>query len=221
VRRLFVTATDTGVGKTSVARALLAAYRARGHVVAAMKPCETGGGDDAARLAAATGRALDPALVNPYRFARPAAPSVAARAEGAYVELRQIAAAADALSVGADLLIVEGAGGLLVPLDGQHTMADLARVLRLPVLIVARPSLGTVNHTLLTVEAARRRDLALAGFVFSRTDAPRGADEPTNAAAIARQGGVRYLGTLPRVSGGDGGDDAERHLALGALWDAL
>ncbi len=222
VRRLFVTATDTGAGKTTVALALIAAFRARGQVVAAMKPCETGGGDDAERLRAATGRALDPQLVCPFRFPLPASPEAAAHAAGGRVDVERIRDAAAALARDADVLLVEGAGGLLVPLGDGRNMADLARLLELPLVIVARASLGTVNHTLLTVEAARRRGLRVAGVVLSRALAAAGPDEPSNPEAIARHGDVRVFGTLPHLAASDDAATvAAATLDLDALWDAL
>jgi dethiobiotin synthetase len=222
VKALFVTGTDTGVGKTTMACALVSAFVRRGLTVAAMKPCETGDGDDAARLAEATGRALDLSLVSPYRFALPASPAAAAAAVGRTVDLEVIASAFQLLVAGCDLAIVEGAGGLLVPLDDTRTMADLARRLALSLVVVARPSLGTVNHTLLTVEAARRRDLTVAGVVFSRVAPPRGPDERSNPEAIARHGRVAIFGTLPQLHPGDDAAAlAEQHLDLDGLWRAL
>ncbi|MGZ3438301.1 MAG: dethiobiotin synthase [Polyangia bacterium] len=208
---LFVTATDTGVGKTWVAGALVRAAVRRGLRVAAMKPCETGDGDDGARLVAATGRALDDALARPYRFALPASPEVAARAEGRTIDLERIAAAYARLTADADFTIVEGAGGLLVPVAPGVLMADLAARLDLPLLVVARAWLGTVNHTLLTLEAARARRLAVAGVVLCRAVASAGADEPTNPEAIAAYGRVPLLGSFPH--GTDPDDVADRVLA--------
>jgi dethiobiotin synthetase len=194
---LFVTATDTGVGKTWVSTALARAAARRNWRVAAMKPCETGEGDDGARLIAATGRDLDPALARPYQFAVPASPDVAARAAGAVVDVAHIEACFARLTRDADFTIVEGAGGLLVPVAPGLLMADLAARLGLPLLIVARASLGTVNHTLLTLEAARGRSLAVAGVVLSRAVETAGPDEATNPEAIATWGRVPILGTFP------------------------
>ena len=158
MKGVFVTGTDTGVGKTTVSCALLSAFARRGRRVAAMKPCETGGGDDADLLVMACGRSLDLSLVRPYRFALPASPEAAAAAANApHVNIDNIRRAYAALAGDAELVLVEGAGGLLVPINHTQTMADLAAALELPLLIVARPSLGTVNHTLLTIEAARHR----------------------------------------------------------------
>jgi dethiobiotin synthetase len=214
----FITATDTGVGKTFVACALLRAAVRRGLRVAAMKPCETGDGDDGARLIAATGRALDPALARPYRFKLPASPEVAARAEDATVEVDRIATAFAALSADADLTLVEGAGGLLVPVAPGLLMVDLAARVGLPLLVVARASLGTVNHTLLTLEAARSRGLTVAGVILTRATDTHGADEASNPLAIATWGKTHILGALPHVSHGasDAAIDeiAERFLLL-------
>jgi len=217
---LFVTGTDTGVGKTVVSCALVAAFARRGRRVAVMKPCETGGGDDAQRLIAASGRSLPLDDVSPYRFPLPASPEVAAQTANARIELATIRAAYDRLTADAQLTLVEGAGGILVPLTPELAMVDLAAALALPVLIVARPSLGTVNHTLLTIEAARRRSVRVLGVVFSRTAEPAGPDEPTNPAAIARHGEVPIFGTLPRVAALDPAtlaSAAEQHLDLDRL----
>ena len=194
---LFVTATDTGVGKTWVACALARAAVRRGLRVATMKPCETGDGDDGARLLEAAGRPLDPSLARPYRFHLPASPEVAARAEGAAVDPAHLAHCYAQLAAAADFTIVEGAGGLYVPLAPGLLMADLAVRLGLPLLIVARASLGTVNHTLLTLEAARARRLAVAGVVLCRAVDSAGPEESTNPDAIATYGRVPILGTFP------------------------
>jgi dethiobiotin synthetase len=217
LKGLFVTATDTGVGKTTVSCALLAAWR-KSHRVAAMKPCETGGGDDADRLIAACGRPLDPSLVRPYAFALPASPeAAAAEAQASYVDIGNIRRCFAQLGDEAELVLVEGAGGLLVPIDPSRTMADLVAALELPLLIVARPSLGTINHTLLTVEAARARGLRVLGVVFSRAD-PRptsiGPEEPWTPSQIGRHGKVRLFGTLEH--GAALPDDV-----AAAVWDAL
>lgn len=199
-RALFVTGTDTGVGKTWITCALARAAVRRGLRVAALKPCETGDGDDGERLLLACDRPLDPRHVRPYRFHLPASPEVAARAEGATVDVDRIAAAFQTLAADADLVLVEGAGGLLVPLAPGFLMADLATRLQLPLLIVARASLGTVNHTLLTVEAARHRRLSVAGVILSRAIETHGPEESTNPEAIASYGAVPILGQVPHLS---------------------
>jgi dethiobiotin synthetase len=130
----------------------------------------------------------------------PASPEVAAAAAGITIDFARIRQAFATLAADADLTFVEGAGGLLVPIGGGLFMADLAARLDLPVLIVARPSLGTVNHTLLTIEAARARGLRLLGFVFSRAVETNGPDEPSNPNAIVHYGKTPFLGTIPQLS---------------------
>ena len=196
-RGLFVSGTDTGVGKTTFSIGLVAALSARGLRVAAMKPCETGDGDDADRLRAATGSALDRALSNPYRFPLPAAPEVAARRAHAHIDLRRVVAAYRALAADADWTIVEGAGGLLVPLTPRHTVADLIARLALPLVLVARTRLGTINHTLMSAEIARARGLRLVGVVFSRTERRAGPEERETIDTIVRHGKLRSFGVLP------------------------
>ena len=224
---LFLAGTDTGVGKTTIAVGLCAAWAARGHRVAAMKPCETGGGDDAARLLQATGRALDLAQVNPYRFALAAAPEVAARSENARIELSRIEAAYRALDLDADFTLVEGAGGLLVPLAGGLTIADLIQRLDLPLLLVARTCLGTINHTLLSAEIARRRGLRLLGVVFSRVQRSIGPEERETVSTIVRHGELRSFGVLPflsaagRASAAKLGAAVETHLQIDRLLDTV
>lgn len=204
---LFVTGTDTGVGKTFVACALLGALRARGLDVGAMKPVETGvgpeGPEDARRLREAAG-AEDPLEeVCPQRFALPAAPSVAAEAEGRRVELGGLRAAFARLRARHDLLLVEGAGGLLVPLDARTSMADLAAELAFPLLVVARARLGTINHTLLTLEVARARGLPVAGVVVCHADGPLSDADAANLGALRRDLGERLVGEIPpREEGG-------------------
>ena len=186
----FVTGTDTGVGKTRVTVALAAELRARGQRVIAAKPCESGGGDDAVLI----GRAAGHPPICLYRFAPPLAPGVAAEAQGISIDLDAIYRAL--AEHPHDTMLVEGAGGLLCPLGGLQTMADLAARLRLPLLIVARSGLGTINHTLLTISEARRRGLQVAGIILSEVSADRTPDEPTNPTWIERLGDVRILGRL-------------------------
>ena len=138
-----------------------------------------------------------PELVCPYSLRAPLAPAVAARLEGVEISLERVLACAAELSRRHAALLVEGAGGLLVPLTPRETYADLAVALGLPVLVVARAGLGTVNHTALTCEALRTRGLAVAGVVLNRTSAGADPSEPWNAAEIERLSGVRVLADLP------------------------
>ena len=198
---VFVTATDTGVGKTEVACALVRAWRARGADVGVMKPAQSGvtPGElsDAARLRAAAGDEDPLDLVCPYTFEAPLAPALAARLSGVEISLDRLLATARALARRHRALVVEGAGGLLVPLAARATVADLAVALALPVLVVGRAGLGTVNHTALTCEALRARGLEVAGVVLNRPLPGGDPSEPHNAAEIERLTGVRVLAALP------------------------
>jgi dethiobiotin synthetase len=204
MRGLFVTGTDTAVGKTEVACALLAEARARGLDAVGMKPAQSGvtAGEpsDAERLRAASGEAEPLQAICPHSFAAPLAPAVAARLEGKTIALADVVGAARALAARHAAVLVEGAGGLLVPLTDRETYADLAVALALPVLVVARAGLGTVNHTALTVEALRRRGLAVAAIVLNRTAAEDDPSVPHNAAEIARLTGIAPAATLPFVA---------------------
>jgi dethiobiotin synthetase len=201
MRGLFVTATDTGVGKTEVACALVSGARAAGLDVGAMKPAQSGltpgEASDAERLREAAGGADPLELVCPYQFEPPLAPGVAARLAGVEISLPRLVEAARTLASRHAALVVEGAGGLLVPLTPSQTYADLAVALGLPVLVVARAGLGTVNHAALTIEALRARGLALAGVVLNRTGPGDDASVPYNAAEIERLTGARVLASLP------------------------
>ena len=219
VRGFFVTGTDTGVGKTVVACALLRALRARGIDAGGMKPIETGVGSDgpldaiALRAAAGGKDTLD--SVCPQRFALPAAPTVAAAAEGRCVDLDAVRRAFAKLAARHSFLVVEGAGGLLAPAAKAASMADLAAELGLPLLVVARASLGTINHTRLTLEAADARGLPVAGVVISHGAAPLSAADRENFASLRAELGTRLVGEIPPLAPGRSPDP--RCLDLDAL----
>jgi dethiobiotin synthetase len=198
---VFVTGTDTGVGKTVAAAAIACALQASGRRVAVLKPAETGlppnAPGDADFVLAALGSDQPPATVRCYRLVAPAAPLVAARAEGVEIAVAPILARFAALRARYETVVVEGAGGLLVPLAAGWSMADLARALALPLVVVARPGLGTLNHTLLTLEAARARGLAVLGVVLSGWRAPHDLATRTNPALLTELGQVALLGVLP------------------------
>ncbi len=178
MRGLFVTGTDTGCGKTTVACALARAARESGLRVRVLKPVETGceevGGEriaaDALALAEAAGDPRSAPEICPYRLSLPAAPENAARQENVPIDPDLLRRAFAATVAGADVVLVEGAGGLRVPIAPGLEMAELALLFGLPLLVVARASLGTINHTLLTLEAARSRRLAVAGVIFSHVE---------------------------------------------------
>jgi dethiobiotin synthetase len=208
VRGVFVTATDTGVGKTVLAAAIVAALRARGERAAAFKPVVTGTDDppdpdwppDDVLLAAASG--ADPRDVAPQRFGPAVSPHLAAALAGAAIDPAGLRAALAARAAEADLVVVEGVGGLLVPLADHYLVRDLARDAGLPLVIAARPGLGTINHTLLTLEAARGAGLAVAGVVLTPWPEEPSAMEDDNRATIARLGEVD-VATLPRLPRAD------------------
>ncbi len=205
-RSLFVTGTDTGVGKTVVSTALVRGLRSRGLDVGAMKPAETGveaaGPLDAQALRAAAGEVDPLELVCPFQFAMPAAPNVAAAAEGRALALEPIRAAFDELVSRHELVVVEGAGGLLVPVTDELDMAGLAAELGLPVLVVARAALGTINHTLLTLAELDRRGLECAGVVVSHSDGELTAADASNLGDLRRQLGSRLVGEIPPLAEG-------------------
>jgi dethiobiotin synthetase len=166
------------------------------------KPVATGAAEmseDTLRLAAAVG-VSDPAeleAITPWRFPEPAAPPVAARAVGVNLDLAQLVEAVRRQARDDAMLLVEGVGGLLCPLTERETVADLVRELGLPLVIVARRSLGTLNHTLLTVEAARSRSLDVAGVVISETTPPESMAERTNIDELRQRLDVPLLGVVP------------------------
>jgi dethiobiotin synthetase len=196
----FVTGTDTAVGKTVACAAIASAEQAAGRRVAYFKPVQTGVGagepGDAAFLAGA-----GVAATEGLRLPEPLAPAVAAERAGTVVDVDALVARALDLAGSVDVLIVEGAGGLLVPLAGELTMADLAGRLAAEVVIVTRPGLGTLNHTALTLEAAHARRLPVAGLVVCGWPADPGVTERTNLERLAAMAPV--LGLVPHVPGLD------------------
>jgi dethiobiotin synthetase len=201
LRGVFVTGTDTGVGKTVLAAALAAALRADGVDVAAFKPAVTGIDEpqdgrpaDHDLLAAAAGRPA--AEVTPHLFGPAVSPHLAAELAGTALEPAALVGAARALR--ADVVVAEGVGGLLVPLTLGYTIRDLAVDLGWPVVIAARPGLGTINHSLLTVESARAAGLDVRAVVLMPWPGAPSVMQRSNAEAIARLGGVE-VATLAEV----------------------
>jgi dethiobiotin synthetase len=208
------------VGKTLVACTLVRALRRRGLDVGVMKPIETGvdaaGPPDALALREAAGCADPLERICPQRFALPAAPTVAAAAEQRGVDLDAVRKAFAELRAAHAWLVVEGAGGLLVPAGDGARMSDLARSFDLPLLVVARAALGTINHTRLTLEAAAARSLALAGVVISHADGPLSAADAANLDALRHELGPRLVGEIPPLAPGQ--RPAEESLDLDALF---
>lgn len=175
----FVTGTDTEVGKTHVSCLLLKQYAAQGLKVIGMKPiaagCELVDGewinDDVQQLIAVSNVTAPLDLINPYRFKEPIAPHLAAEKAGVTIQIDTIVDAFKQLSTMADVVIVEGAGGFLVPLNGDNDMADLAIALGVSTILVVGMRLGCINHSLLTAEAIKARGLILHGWVANHIDA--------------------------------------------------
>ena len=207
-RGIFVTGTDTGIGKTVVAGGLALALKEKGIDVGVMKPVETGCqlhngqliAKDALFLWEICGVSDDLALINPYRLADPLAPAIAAERAGMKIDMDVIRLTYLGLSSKHQTVIVEGAGGLLVPLTDRYFMADLARILELPVLLVSRASLGTINHTLLSLNYLQQAGLRTIGVVMNRSNPENGIAEQTNEEALKRLIDCPFLGTMPFLS---------------------
>lgn len=209
----FITGTDTGIGKTALSALLLAELRQRGVNAAPMKPVQTGCGgrrtEDRGRRSAPD---LDYSLsvsqmkvsaedyinMAPYCFEPACSPHLAAELAGTEIEINRIVSAAQELAAEYDTLIVEGAGGVLVPLNRRELMLDLMVKLNLPVIIAARPGLGTINHTLLSLRVLKSEGLNVAGIVFVASEPSEpGLIEEDNAVTIEQFGRVPVLGTIP------------------------
>ena len=205
---VFVTGTDTGVGKTVVAVGLVHLLKARGLDVGVMKPIATGAKrlngkwvSEDARLLMEASATDDPyEMINPICLSTPAAPSVASLREGDHIELTNIWGAFKTLRARHRFLVVEGIGGLLVPIDGKLFLADIAREMSLPLIVVAKTSLGTINHTLLTIEAARRRRLKIAVIVLNSPDGRQVIGLlDSNKKEIERLSGIPVLTVIPHI----------------------
>lgn len=204
MRGLFVTGTDTGVGKTLVACALLAGLRRAGFRTAAMKPVASGSewtsrglrNEDATRLAAQADCRLPYEFLNPYVFQPPVAPHIAAREAGVRLEMDHLLATYHRIAAkGADFCVVEGAGGWLVPLNEEQTLADLVVELDLPVMLVVGMRLGCLNHALLTAESIQARGVRLAGWVANQIE-PDVSRLEANIETLRRRLPAPLLGTI-------------------------
>jgi dethiobiotin synthetase len=200
LRGLFVTGTDTGVGKTTISAALLRLARRRGLTPIPFKPVETGCDGPPVDASLLWNAAQPPIPISEaclYALHLPAAPALAAHAEGIRVDLELVVERARALAARGDFLLVEGAGGLLVPYVDRLTTVELVRRLGLPLLVVARTALGTLNHTALTLREAERGGLQVAGVIFNRTAQRVEPHESGNAKLIEDLTGRRPLGPFP------------------------
>jgi dethiobiotin synthetase len=224
IKGIFITGTDTDVGKTWVAAGLTAVLRERGVNAVYFKPIQSGCPEEAGRLLPTDARLAievaglpEPlAALTPITLRLPLAPGVAASQAGVEVDLHQIAAALRDLAVRYDFFVVEGAGGLYVPLIGMDFLVlDLIRWLHLPLMVVAKSGLGTINHTVLTVKAAQAAHVPVAGVILNRYPESPGPAAKTNPGVIAALTGVPILGKLPEVA--DLEDAAGRRPFLAAL----
>lgn len=200
-RGIFVMGTGTGVGKTVVTASIALAARARGRTVAPLKPAQTGDDGsligDAEFVATLIGLDEPAEALCPYRLRAPLAPAVAARIEGVRLDPGVVVAAYERLAARHDLVLVEAAGGALVPFSDGVDMAALASRLELPVVVATPPGLGMLNHTLLTLEALHRRGLTVLGVVISGYPSEPGLDALTNPSMLARLTPVPLLGAIP------------------------
>lgn len=196
MNRWFVTATDTGVGKTEVAVALLRNLVRAGEKPFGFKPFESGSGDDGERLRVAAGAWQALHEVTVHRFRAPLAPAMAARKDGKTVSWTKVIRQFGRLGAGPG--VVEGAGGLYVPLDDRHDVIDLIEAVGAPVVVVARAGLGTVNHTTLTLGALEARGLPVRAIVLNRASQAPDPSVPLNRAELERRfPRVPVIGPVP------------------------
>ncbi len=201
---IFITGTDTGVGKTFVASLIVKALRKNGIDVGVMKPVETGCSqkssilkpDDALLLKRAAQVDDDIGMINPYRFKEPAAPSIAARKNSIQIKLSKIKECYKRLAAKHDFMMVEGAGGLLVPLNDKETIVDLIKLLELSVIIIAASRLGAINHTLLTVKCAKQLGVKIHGIIFNNPTAHKEISL-VNMEEVKRFTDVEIIGEIP------------------------
>jgi dethiobiotin synthetase len=229
MKAYFITGTDTGAGKTLVTGAIAAALAARGLSVGVIKPCESGCAENDGSLVPADAVFLrdmagcDDGLeaVCPYRLRTALAPGVAAQREGIVIDPERIQEVFAAACRRHDIVLVEGAGGLLVPVTDILLTIDLVKMLALPLIIVGRLSLGAINHMLLTVREAQRAGVAVAGIILNQTAQEQGLAEQTNPEVICRFTDAPLLGIMPFVAASDRRERkalaglAGRHLCMG------
>ena len=204
---IFITGTDTGVGKTFFACGLAALLKKSGYKVGVMKPAETGCDQgegklvprDAAALKEASGCELSLKKICSYQLREPLAPSVAAERDGVRIDIDRLMSVYSEISATHDVTIVEGAGGLLVPLLPSYTYADFAKVLKLPLIVVAANRLGMINHLLLTLEHASCKGLSVLGYVLNQIESQPSLAAETNREALVSLTGVPCMGEVPYI----------------------
>ncbi|MHC1585509.1 MAG: dethiobiotin synthase [Candidatus Syntropharchaeia archaeon] len=195
---IFVTGTDTGVGKTVITAGITGALKRKGIDVGVMKPIATGDSSDVDFIIETCKIHDKKELINPVFFKLPLAPLVASEIEGCEVDIEKIVACYKELADAHETVIVEGIGGIAVPIKKNFLVSDLVKIFNLPLLIVARAGLGTINHTLLTVEFARRSGIEISGIVINFYN-EKNADiaEKTNPEVIERLTGIKIMGIVP------------------------
>ena len=212
---VFITGTDTEVGKTIIAGGLARLFCNMGINVGVMKPVETGGkykkgklvGKDTEYLIRMSKIQDVYSHINPYILQHPLAPYVAAKLEGKKIYKKKIFASFRNLMDKYDFLIVEGCGGFLVPITSNYMISDLARDMKLPIIVVTRVGLGSINHTLLTLDHARRSGIKVIGVIINKTSRNIQMSEKTNPQIIKTFGKVPILGIVPYASGRKNMDD--------------
>ncbi len=217
-RGIFITGTDTDVGKTVVTAGILAALREKGYNLGVMKPFQSGAIESSDKLLAPDLEFIleridleaEYELMNPIRLKASLAPSVAAEVEGVEINLSKVRDAYTKLLTEYDALVVEGAGGLMVPLAENFLIPDLVQMLDLPIIIVARPNLGTINHTVLTVKMARSLGLEVLGVIINGLkEEETGIAEETNPQIISQLAQVPILAIIPYIEDLEDADLAE------------
>ena len=206
---LFITGTDTGIGKTVIAGGLAVAFKARGYNVGVMKPVATGCrfrkgkpvAEDVEFLIAASESEDERELVCPYMLREPLAPEVAARLEKTRVDTRRIFSALREISRRHEVVLVEGAGGVFVPIKHNYFMLDLVADLLMPALVVARPALGTINHTLLTCQALHDAGVNIAGILVNDHPKKLSLAERTNPDSLRKYSDAPFFGVVPHLAG--------------------
>jgi dethiobiotin synthetase len=205
-RGVFVSATDTSVGKTTLAAGLIGLLKRQGINVGVMKPvasgaieCDSGKliSQDAEMLVKFSGSSDPWEWINPYCLATPVTPALAAKIEGVTIEMTRIQSCFEELSRRHDFVVVEGAGGVMSPIFEKLLVTDMIRVLGLPVIVVSQSLLGTINHTLMTFECLRKREIEILGFFLNRFPKKPNLSESTNAEIITAVSGVPHFGSVP------------------------
>lgn len=200
----FIVGTDTGVGKTFIASRIVQQFANQGYKTVGMKPiasgCEKNAqgewvNEDVAALTNASNVQAPLEFINPYRFQPAIAPHIAANQAGVNIEIAKISQCFSALQQQAEIVIVEGAGGFLVPINSQETLADLAVALKLPIILVVGMRLGCINHALLTVETIKNRGLNLAGWVANQID-PQMPEFNENVASVRKRVDANLLSVV-------------------------